>query len=239
MTSVCDYPSNFATFLSQIVTNVQFSGTNSAVLLVAPPENGQAGQLAPMAQYAQAMLSVAMSNKCAFLDLQPYFGLGPYSTYGYGSTLGLFDSDNLHPTVTVGSGIILDAIMRFIMPLSGWQGLTQPAFSPLVYRQNYALTNNFPTTIGATLNVDFRSEDQFITTNANFTINGFVNASNSFVNRVWVSVSNSSASTITVTLPNGLRIFGTNITTSVPIDRPRWRKFLFPWTLTEQMCGRL
>lgn len=218
-------PTLYGSYLSQLVTNVQFSGTNSSVLLVAPPENGQANQLFPMAQYAQAMLAVAKSNNCAFLDLQPSFGLGPYSSYGFGSTLGLFDSDNLHPTVTVGSGEILDAIMRFAFPLSGWFGLSYGTF-PLVYSQIYPFTNNFPAAPGPIV-VDFRFEDQFISTNADFTIAGFINASNSYVNRTWVSVSNSGASTITVTMPAGLRNFGTNTATTVPIASTKVGKLPF------------
>jgi hypothetical protein len=88
-------------------------------------------------------------------------------------------------------------------------------------------TNNFPLTPGA-INVDWSKDWQFITTNASFNINGFVNPG-LFVREVWVAVSNSGASSITVGWPAGVRNFGTNTATSMPI--PSTKVGYLPWIL--------
>lgn len=91
----------------------------------------------------------------------------------------------------------------------------------------YWQTNNFPLNPGA-INLDWRAGYQFITTNANFTLNGFINASNTPVNQVWVSVSNSSASGITFTWGGApIRMYGTNTATSGPIPAGKVWKGLF------------
>lgn len=83
--------------------------------------------------------------------------------------------------------------------------------------REYFQTNGFPLAPGA-INLDWRAGWQFISTNASFTLNGFINASNNIVNQVNVSVSNSSASSITFTWGGApIRMYGTNTASSGPI----------------------
>lgn len=92
--------------------------------------------------------------------------------------------------------------------------------------QFYFTTNNFPAAPGA-IAVDFRFARQYIITNASFTIAGFINASNGVENAVLVSVSNSANAGITVTLPAGIRNFGTNTQTTIPIPAGKVSKLPF------------
>lgn len=86
------------------------------LLWIAPAENirGTAPAVT-MAQYTAAVRKKAVDNGWAFVDLQAAFGDDP-ADYGYGSTLGLLDSSNLHPSRPAGGMAITDALLRLFAP---------------------------------------------------------------------------------------------------------------------------
>ena len=82
------------------------------ILLVAPCENGR-GLSILMSDYAVQLRELAASNSCAFLDLQPFFGLAP-ADYAAGSARPWFNADTIHPDPASGGRAIMDAIYRLL-----------------------------------------------------------------------------------------------------------------------------
>lgn len=79
------------------------------ILLMAPPEN-QRGLATKISTYADAMYELAQEYKCAYLDMQPHFGVNP-SDYAFGSLRPLFASDGIHPEPNTGGYAMKDAVL--------------------------------------------------------------------------------------------------------------------------------
>lgn len=79
------------------------------ILLMSPPEN-QRGLATKISTYADAMYELAQEYKCAYLDMQPHFGVNP-PDYAFGSLRPLFASDGIHPEPNTGGYAMQDAVL--------------------------------------------------------------------------------------------------------------------------------
>ena len=79
------------------------------ILLMSPPEN-QRGLATKISTYADAMYELAQEYKCAYLDMQPHFGVNP-PDYAFGSLRPLFASDGIHPEPNTGGYVMQDAVL--------------------------------------------------------------------------------------------------------------------------------
>ena len=105
-------PSAYRTDIDTIITRVRAAAPAADILLVAPCENQRANSVA-MADYADQLQELAVLRSCAFLDLQPFFGLLPVD-YAAGSARPWFNADTIHPEPASGGRAIVDAIHRLL-----------------------------------------------------------------------------------------------------------------------------
>lgn len=106
--------SAFKANLITIIDRVRTALPLSDILLIAPPEN-QRTNLIKMADYAQAMYEIALTDRdVAYGDLQPHFGLVP-ADYASTSARDWFNADGIHPSPVSGVYAMLD-------PILGWTG---------------------------------------------------------------------------------------------------------------------
>ena len=101
----------FAANLNELITRIKSAAPSAGIVLVCVPENETPTPTA-MPLLASAMRSVAISQNCAFLDLQPYFG-SSFADYAFGSAKAYFLSDGHHPSddgAALNASAILDVI---------------------------------------------------------------------------------------------------------------------------------
>ena len=103
----------FATDLATIVQSVRAALPYADILLMPPAENQRTANAYPMTQYAAAMYEVAVANRCAFMDLQAYFG-DSSADYAAGSGRPWYNVDGIHPEPASGGRVIVDALLRLL-----------------------------------------------------------------------------------------------------------------------------
>lgn len=125
-------PDEFANDVQTVITTLKAASAASAtgskipdILLVAQPERQSArSSSAPynlidtFAQplYTAKLIELAVANDCAFLDMQPSFGVDPAAiNYGYNVGLNLFDSDFTHVNLTRGAFTVAEAILGVLL----------------------------------------------------------------------------------------------------------------------------
>jgi lysophospholipase L1-like esterase len=105
-------PSAFKTNLQSIITRVKTALPLADIVLVVPCENGRVNTYA-MSLYADVTYQLAVTNKCAYLDLQYVFG-EEFSEYASTSPRNWFNADLIHPEPSTGGRAIVDAIYRLL-----------------------------------------------------------------------------------------------------------------------------
>lgn len=90
-------PAQIAADLLTLTQRIRYTIPSCSVAVMVPCENGL-GRATTMQSIAEAVWPMCKANQIAWCNLQYYYGLGGYSTYGYGSALNFFASDNLHPS---------------------------------------------------------------------------------------------------------------------------------------------
>lgn len=103
---------SFRGYLQTIVSRVRAALPAADLLLVAPCEN-QRGLPNAMSGYTAVMRQLAVEERCACIDLQPYFGDDP-ADYAAGSARPWFNADQVHPEPATGGRAIVDAILRVL-----------------------------------------------------------------------------------------------------------------------------
>lgn len=103
----------YKTHMAAIIDRVRAAVPYADILLVAPCEN-QRGEANLMSSYALAAYELAGQYSCAFLDLQPAFGLLP-GDYASGSGRPWFNLDQVHPEPSTGGVAMVDAILRVLL----------------------------------------------------------------------------------------------------------------------------
>jgi hypothetical protein len=106
-------PAQFAADLQTQINNIKATYPLGDILLVMPCENQRVSNTYPMSAYTLAAYQVAISSKCAFMDLQYLFGDTP-SEYSSSSARPWFNADGIHPEPGSGGVVILDAIYRLL-----------------------------------------------------------------------------------------------------------------------------
>lgn len=103
-----EFKANMQTLISRVKTALPLAD----VLIIMPCENG-AGNPNPMIEYALLAYELAITNRCAFYDLQYVFG-DDFSEYSSTSARNWFNVDGIHPEPSTGGVAIVDSILRLL-----------------------------------------------------------------------------------------------------------------------------
>lgn len=106
-------PVDHGVYLQTIITRLREVDPLMDILLISPCENGRSNTW-PMSEYARVQRALAMTNKCAYLDLQNYFG-DSFAQYSSTSGRPWMNADGIHPEPGIGGQTIVDALMRFLL----------------------------------------------------------------------------------------------------------------------------
>ena len=106
-------PVDHGVYLQTIITRLREVDPLMDILLISPCENGRSNTW-PMSEYARVQRTLAMTNKCAYLDLQNYFG-DSFTQYSSTSGRPWMNADGIHPEPGIGGQTIVDALMRFLL----------------------------------------------------------------------------------------------------------------------------
>ena len=106
-------PAEHGIYLQTIISRLREVDPLMDILLIAPCENGRSNTW-PMGEYAKVQRALAVTNKCAFMDLQNYFG-DSFSQYSSVSARPWMNVDGIHPEPGIGGQTIVDALLRFLL----------------------------------------------------------------------------------------------------------------------------
>lgn len=112
-------PSEFQTNIETFIDTIQGAETAKKIdiMFVAPAQNyrtvWQTGDpvtsdynIANLSEYANSALAACKNKKCAFVNLQPFFG-EQFTDYSFTSTINpLYESDGIHPASNTGGALI-------------------------------------------------------------------------------------------------------------------------------------
>lgn len=106
---------SFSGYMQTMIDRVRAAAPLADILLISPPENLSAGPR-DLEDYSYITRQLAAANRCAHLDLQPYFGdpTDPLGSYGDNGAGYILLSDASHPS-SVGDFALTEAIYRAIL----------------------------------------------------------------------------------------------------------------------------
>ncbi|WP_373461410.1 SGNH/GDSL hydrolase family protein [Pseudoroseomonas cervicalis] len=108
-------PAEYAGYLQTMISRIRTARPAADILIVSPEANvAEPERQWPMTGYRDATLEMAAANGCAWLDLQPLFGLSP-ADYASGSARPWLNPDGTHPDPLTGGRAIVAALYRLLI----------------------------------------------------------------------------------------------------------------------------
>ncbi|SDI95657.1 SGNH/GDSL hydrolase family protein [Salipiger marinus] len=108
-----DTTAEWSADMQTLIDRVRLAAATPDLMIMMPPENAQTSRVHPIAAYAQEGRRLAIANRTAYLDLQPYFGDHP-DDYDSDADFPLFSSDDIHPDAVSGGRIMTVAWLEMM-----------------------------------------------------------------------------------------------------------------------------